>query len=181
MKKSFNMIFLFFRNTGSCSGSISSEGLLHLLLERPGELAGPAAPFFPLRYRGIRIGLCKSQNPSESPLIHVQLLFDLFQRHLCLPELNGSPFFFSGKLFTAWWHFLLLPWYRMYWIQWIAISGCGQLNTRQTGSFCPRLMKFCLLQPETYTETEKKTAGRWDRHGRYNINKYTGQIFPRIL
>ena len=79
---------------------------------------------------------------------------------------------------SGWWHRLLLPWFLMYRI---AISGCGQLNARQMGSFHPRLMKFCLLQPETHTDTEKKTAGRWDRRGPNNINKYTGQVFPRIL
>ena len=88
------------------------------------------------------------------------------------------PFFLLWKIVYCMMALPVAAWCRMYRI---AISGCGQLNTRQTGSFCPRLMKFCPLQPETHTDTVKKPAGRWDRYERYNINKYTGQVFPRIL
>ena len=171
------MIFLFFRNTGSCSCSISSE-CWHLhgwsppaacaAWSPPGSSGSPShSSWWPqpdnLPLQLFNVGAIAGGQLLLHPWPHI---------------LNGFFFFFLLWKMVYCWHFLLLPWCRMYRI---AISRCGQLNTRQTGSFCPRLMKFCLLQPETHTDTEKKFAGRWDRHGWYNVNKYTGQVFPRIL
>jgi hypothetical protein len=34
----------------------------------------------------------KSQNPPQGALLHLQLGSDLAERHLSLPELDGSPF-----------------------------------------------------------------------------------------
>ena len=172
------MIFLFFRNTGSCSCSISSECWPLHRRSPPAACAAQSPPGSSGSPSHSSWWSTAWQSPPSAPQCWCSCRRPTASSSITTHSwAQWQPFFLLWKIVYCW-YFLLLPWCRMYRI---AISGCGQLNTCQTGSFCPMLMKFCLLQPETYTETEKKTAGRWDRHGRYNINKYTGQVFPRIL
>ena len=62
-----------------------------------------------------------------------------------------------------------------------AWPGTATCMTRQTKSFCLAPEKFCLLQPETHKDTEKKTRRRCDRLGWYNNYKCTGHVLRRIL
>ncbi len=134
----------------------------------------------PFLHRAGRTFLGMVQNSPQRCLWHTQLFPDPFQGNFGLPELHSNSLV-------------------LHWKVWDRIGGRvpsrvhGSTHTHieatlavlficsQTKSFRLKTVNFRVEQPETHRDTEKKTAGLWDKQGQSYLYVKTAHFHVRVL